>query len=114
MTEATGKLAQWRLKLSEYELYIIHSVCEKQRAAVALTRLKTKHEDKKTLYDKVPVITVSEIFSARAPQSEVTNLEFIKKPKSAFVPFIPEASKIASITENGNTEVPTLAEFIRA
>lgn len=49
MAEETGKLAGWCLRLSEYELHIVHRAYIKPQVANALSRLKTLHGDKETM-----------------------------------------------------------------
>lgn len=57
MTDATGKLARWRLKLSEFKLGVLHRAGIKHEAADALSRLpatgnnETPSRDDDTILD---------------------------------------------------------------
>lgn len=74
---ATGELAGWRLRLSEFEFYIVNRTDTKQEGADTMSRSKTKCEDKAALDEKVPVFTVLEAFFACAPKTKITDFELI-------------------------------------
>lgn len=56
--EATGKLARWILKLSEFTVDTVYRTGVKHQAGDALWYLKTKEEYKSTLDDELPVLTI--------------------------------------------------------
>lgn len=72
----------------------------KQQTVDALSRFKTKGEHKVIVHDEVPVPTVSQAFFACAPQTEITNIEFISGRKSMFFFFILDSCIRAGITNN--------------
>lgn len=63
MPDATEKLAQWRLSISEFEFNIAHRAGIKHRAADVLSRFKTGGEEKRLLNYAVPVLTISNRYS---------------------------------------------------
>lgn len=92
MPKATGKLARWRSMLSESEFGMVRHASVKQQEAVALSRLRTKRDDKTLLSDKVPVLTtLQEIFEC-AQRTFITDIEFIVGPKGPFPSFVPHVS----------------------
>lgn len=48
------------------------------------------------------------------PRIDIADDEFIEEPKDPFAPFIPKVCTMASITDNGNADILTLAQFISA
>lgn len=54
MTEATGELACWRLRLLEFGCYVLHRADMKHQVVDALPRLKTGGGDTKTMEDEIP------------------------------------------------------------
>lgn len=100
MAKATGKLAQWRMTLSEFEFDIINRAAIERQAADALSHLKTKGEDGTSLDDKVPVLAISQKRFAYAPKTKTRNLKFLEKPKRPFIPFIPKVYMVVGITDN--------------
>lgn len=67
MTEATGKPARWRLRLTEFEIDIVHRAGVKRKAADALSRLNTKGVDCPPMVDEVPVLAIPPKSFACAP-----------------------------------------------
>lgn len=59
-TEATGKLARWRLRVQEFEYDTLHRPGIIHRAPDALSRLPTNGHDTNPLNDEVPVFTISD------------------------------------------------------
>lgn len=58
MTEETGKLAHWRLKLLEFEIDVVHQPDIRQQAADALSRFATVVKDDTPLKNDLPVLTI--------------------------------------------------------
>lgn len=56
MSDATGKLSIWHLRLHELELDVFHRARIKHQAADELSRLGTSGEDRIELNDEVPVL----------------------------------------------------------
>lgn len=54
MTDVTGTLAQWRLRLSELELDVVHRAVIKRQAADSLSRLETTDPDTSKMNDYMP------------------------------------------------------------
>lgn len=71
MTDQTGKLARWRLQLSELDYQNFHQANVKHKAADALSRLPTNGMDKSPLEDHVPVLTITE----EPPEAKRTNMD---------------------------------------
>lgn len=61
LTDATGKLAEWQLRLSEPELHVVHRAGIKNRVADASSRLTTTRTDNTPLQDKIAERTVKTI-----------------------------------------------------
>lgn len=101
----TEKLARWHLRLSEFELDIVHLSGIKHKAADVLSRSKVKIEDKTALDDEVPVLTISQPYLACVTYTEMIYLKFIKEPRSRLEPIIPQFCGRAVITgkSRGNT-----------
>lgn len=56
MAEAPRKLAEWHLRMSEFEFDTVHCTGIRHQTGEALSHLKTKEEDNSTLVDEVPVL----------------------------------------------------------
>lgn len=56
MADATGKLEIWILRLSEYELDLVHCDRIKNQTTEALSRLPTSRNEDGTLYYGAPVM----------------------------------------------------------
>lgn len=61
MTEATGKLVRWHLRLSEFDFEVVHWGGVKHEAAEALSRLEKTGMEKSPLEDDIPVLTITEV-----------------------------------------------------
>lgn len=59
MTDETGKLAHWLLRLSKLEFDAVHRAGIKHQTAEALSRFPTTGNDKMLLNNDVPVLTIS-------------------------------------------------------
>lgn len=114
MANSTGKLEQWRLRMSELEFDIARRANNTHQAAVPLSRLNTKGEDMTTIDDEVPVLTVFYKVLACAPQTVIIDFDVIDEPKYTFIPYIPEVCMTTGITDKGKMEIQTLAERISA
>lgn len=114
MVEVTGKLARWRLRLSEFEFGTAPCAGIERRAADVLSGLKNNGEGKTSLDDEVSVFTKLPAFFASVPQMETNYFEFIQEPKGLFLPFTMEVCMIAGIMDSEKAEMKTLAEFITA
>lgn len=55
LTDSTGRLARWLLRLSKFEFDVIHRAGVKPQTADALSRLPTAEEDRTVLDDDLPV-----------------------------------------------------------
>lgn len=82
--EVTGRLARWRLQLSESDFEIVHRVGITHQIADALPRLKTKDENKTQLDDEFPILTVPQASFAYVLQMDTTNFGFTEEPKYQF------------------------------
>lgn len=51
LTNSTGKMARWRLRLSEFELDVVYRTVIKHQATDALLRLKTNRDDRMQVED---------------------------------------------------------------
>lgn len=102
------------MRLSKFEFDILHGDGIEHQAADALLHLKINGEDKISLEDEVPVLTISQAFFACALQTGKIFFEFIEGPKGPCVYFIPKICMMASISDNEKADIPTLAEFITA
>ena len=60
LADAKGRLARWRLRLSEYDFVVEHRAGIKHQAADALSRLETTGLDTSTLRDEIPCYVVDE------------------------------------------------------
>lgn len=80
MVKVTEKLARWRLSLSELKFAILYRVGVKHQAVKALSRLKTKGEDKTVLSQEVPVLTIPQQILACAPENDIADLQFFEEP----------------------------------
>lgn len=78
MAETTGKLARWCLRLLEFGLNSVNRAEIKRQAAEALSRLKSKGEDKTTIDNEGPYLTVSQELFTSPPMTEATDLELIE------------------------------------
>lgn len=58
MSDATGKMEIWRLRLSELELDVVHRAGVKHQAAEALSRLPFSGDDETTIEDEIPLLWV--------------------------------------------------------
>lgn len=58
LTDRTKRLAQWRLRLSEYKFNLIHRAEIKLQAAYALSRLQTTAEDRTLLQDVLLILAI--------------------------------------------------------
>lgn len=59
MTDTTGNIARWQVRLSVFGFDIVHSVGVNNQAAGALFRLSTEIEDGTLLDDWAPVLAIS-------------------------------------------------------
>lgn len=62
MSDATGKLVRWRLRLSELEFDVLHRARIKHHAADALFRLSTTGTDETKLDDELLVRLFETVF----------------------------------------------------
>lgn len=69
MAVATGILAQWHLKLSQFEVDILRCAGIMHQAADALLRLETKYEDKTHLDDEAADLTIPQENFKCAPET---------------------------------------------
>lgn len=114
MAEATEKLAQWHLKLSEFEFDIVHCAGLKHLAADAVSPFKTKGKDKYLLDDESAYLTILQEIFAGAPKTEISDSAFMEERKRPFGSFIPEVGIMAGIADNEKAKIPMLAVFITA
>lgn len=113
MKEAMGKISRWPLQLSELVFDIVQRAEIKDRAANALSLLRTKVEDTTPLHDKVPVMTVSLFCQHSSKLPGDNEHDFIKESQDKFISFLTD---VLALTENGDgiqTSIPTFLEFIR-
>lgn len=92
MVEATGKLAQWRLRLSDFEFDIVHRTSMKNQGAEALSGVKKKGEDKTTRHDEVAVLTIYPEIFACVSQTGITNFEVIEELKVHLFPLFSKSA----------------------
>jgi len=59
LSDASGKLQRWRLRLLEFEFDVVHRPGIKHQAADALSRLNTQGEDEEPLEDEVPTLLIA-------------------------------------------------------
>lgn len=114
MTEATGKLTGWRLRLWEWKLDIGHHAGIKHQTEGALLCFNTKCEDHTMFDDEHAVITISLNSFAYVPLTETIKFETIEVPKWIFISFLVEVCMMAVIMENEKAKIRTLSEFITA
>lgn len=114
MAEATGKMERWGLRLSEFELHIVHCAGIKHQVADTLSRLKENDEGKTPLDDEAPILTIPQDIFAGVPKTEIPDLEFIEEVKGPFFLFIPEVCMMAGPADNEKQKVSTLSKFIPA
>lgn len=114
MAETTAKLERWRLRLSEFEFYIVQRLGRKLQEADALPLLQARSENKTLLDDEMPVFTRSQAFSAFVPQTKTADLKFLRKRSDLVVLLIPVVCKTAGFTDNEKAKIPTFAGFITA
>ena len=60
LADANGRLARWRLRLSDYDFFVEHRAGIKHLAADALSRLEATGLDTSTLRDEIPCYVVDE------------------------------------------------------
>lgn len=60
MTDTTGKLAGWRLGLSDYDFKVVDRTDVTHQAADALSRLHMTRMDKSQLEDYLPVLKITD------------------------------------------------------
>lgn len=77
MTDATSRLAQWRLRLSEFDPNIVHQVRVTHQAADAHFRLHTTGTDESSLEDDIPVLTVMDTRYGNDETKRMRKLGFI-------------------------------------
>lgn len=87
MSNATRKLVQQRLKISEPEFKIFRSFGIELQETDALSRLKRNDKNKTPSEPEIPIFTISQKVFACAPNTETADFEFIEELKSAFIPF---------------------------
>lgn len=59
MSDTSGKLGRWRLRLSEFKFDIIHRVGIKHQTVAVLSRLLTAGIDTTKFDDEVPVLYIN-------------------------------------------------------
>lgn len=114
IADAKGKLAPWRLTLSDLEVYIVLCAGITHQEGNGLSRIKAEGEDKTPLDDEVPVLTAPQKLFTCAPKAEIIDLEFIEEPAGPFFLSNPGACMIADIKDNEKAKKRTLAELITA
>lgn len=77
IAKATGKLARWRLRLSEFEFDIVYRVGMKHQAADTLSCLKTGGDQYTPLGNEVLVLTIFTKCLAYVPSTAKPELETI-------------------------------------
>lgn len=112
--ETIAKLARWCLRLSTFELDMVHRAGIKHEAAKALSHIKIIGGHKTSLDDEVVVLNISQEIFTYTPRTETTDFKSIGEIKGSFVPFIQVVCMMESITDNHKAKIPTLAEFILA
>lgn len=83
MADATGKLAQECLRLSEFEFFIVHRAGIKHEAADALSRRQSSCDGETPLDDEIPILTIPQK-NACATKTDLTDFKFIEDPKAPF------------------------------
>lgn len=63
LTESSEKLAHWRLRLSYFELYIVHTAGIKHQAAATLPRLKTVCKDETPIEVDITVLFITTLIA---------------------------------------------------
>lgn len=101
MTEATGKLAGWALRLSELEYDVVNRPGVNNQAADELCRMETKGTDDTELSDELPILTMK----CEKEEEYSICFEFINVEKGVL---LTKASPMDQAT------TPTIAEFLRA
>lgn len=59
LTDSTGKLARWRLRLPEFEFYTVHFAVNKHQSIDALLRLESIGTDHLPIDDDIPVLYIT-------------------------------------------------------
>lgn len=59
MSDDYGKLAWWKIRLSEFEFEIVHRAGIKNKAADGISRRPTGGIDKKKRDEKIPVLAIT-------------------------------------------------------
>lgn len=90
MNDATSKLTRLQIRISELKTNIVHRAAVKHEvfATNALSLLKTKSENRISLAEEVPVLSIFLKSLACAPLPVEPELEIIEEPKSPFLLFI--------------------------
>lgn len=87
MVEAGFKRAHWRLKLSYPLFSIFHYAGMQYKTANTLSRFKSNVEDRTTLDDEVPVLTVCQELFACAPLTETFDFKTMQESKRLLCAF---------------------------
>ena len=101
LADAKGRLARWRLRLSEFDFDVEHRAGIKHQAADALSRMTTTGLDTTPLGDDIPCFTADTDFQNPTPPCRGTTFR---------LPGIPE---VLAVPEEGSALIPvTVSEIL--
>lgn len=117
MWDASGRLARWRLRLSEFDFYIVHRTGSKNQDVDAPSRLLTAETDGTKLKDRVPVLFISfETFQAEQKvkiEQEEEEPEDYSTSQGSVDQCFPENFAIADIKKSRKPTYRTCASLVR-
>lgn len=68
--DSTGRLAHWRLRLSEFEVEVEHRTNIVHQAAKTISQLALNGKDKSTLEDDIPLLATDENTSENTSKND--------------------------------------------
>lgn len=116
MTDSSGKIAQWRLRLSEFDFIIVHRAGSKQQAADALSRLDTNGNDGSPPDEDLPVFTIRSQCDGeiRVSSNEDDPPLLYEKLNEGFTPFILEVFRLSRRQADDLENVLSIRENLKA